>query len=625
MTNDDIEEAAVDYIKKIIRGNSKLWTDLATGDKKPIVDGEVAYYSPDKSKKTAHFQWSIRAQVKGHELKSGKGFKNSPKYKLEKKYLEGFHGYNGVILFVVHIKGEEERAYYRILGPLDIEHELREMGGRASRQVKLHPFPRDHSEQCRIIQLAHEKCQRSNILVSEEMKSLVTGFQVSSVNEVDFTKPGRMGIGTDVPSHIEMILLDGNKIAVPVELQFWPEDYVPHKFGVNFHSGDVTIADAHRRFIDKEHLEIALTPDLRITLNSNFTNGTVHVSISEKLDTALTTLEFLFAWREHKYFEIEDRRLHWHLEDSDFQKFSQCLRILRDVDSLCKKLGVDTSLLRVQGILNADNLLENAVKYYVYDAKITIPGHRPQKLAVEIGEWQLRFFAFSGDAENGGELRSVGQLGTNQLWWVTNEEPISHARITPFEILSPEEISTTLNLGLDGITDAYKQYVDDEQRSSLANATVLKLIEAADLQPIRRRELLEAAHRLSDLVLTNPDFINVAKINIWQIDQRLGNLDDKNLTEIRRFRESISSGDSFSFLLKAATSILLNQPDEVDFWITEADEASRNEFKMSPIYQLHQNPNLLTGYCNGSSDPSEWEQYRIKCLAEQAAKAVLET
>src|SRR5699024_8992857 len=116
----------------------------------------------------------------------------------------------------------------------------------------------------------------------------------------------------------------------------------------------------------------------------------------------------------------EDRRLHWHLEDSDFQKFSQCLRILRDVDSLCKKLGVDTSLLRVQGILNADNLLENAVKYYVYDAKITIPGHRPQKLAVEIGEWQLRFFAFSGDAENGGELRSVGQLGTNQLWWVTN-------------------------------------------------------------------------------------------------------------------------------------------------------------------------------------------------------------
>lgn len=68
MNNDEIEEIAVHHMQGLLLGNKNLKADFATGDKKPIIDGDVSYYSPDTSR-NAHFQGSVKVQIKGHEVK----------------------------------------------------------------------------------------------------------------------------------------------------------------------------------------------------------------------------------------------------------------------------------------------------------------------------------------------------------------------------------------------------------------------------------------------------------------------------------------------------------------------------------------------------------------------------
>lgn len=621
MDNDDIEEAAVNYIQDLLRGNKHLRAELSKNDKTAIVDGELKYYDPDKTKKTEHFQWAVRSQCKGHELKQSGQFKNLAKFKLKKKYLTGFHKSDGVILFVVHIRGLERRAYYLILGPLDVEHELREMGDKKSRTVKLLPFPEGFDAQTRIAKLARAKCQPNNIKLSDDILSLATGFHVSAVDFIDFNLPSVVGIGTGIPSHVELKLRDGNTVPLPGHLLFWPEEYVPHELGQELRAGSIVVSDAHKRLIDNQCMELAVTPSLRITLDIKNEGGEVNTSLVESFDEALTNLEFLNYWLENESFDIGENQVRWKLDDYDFTSQKQSLRIFRDIDALCELLNVGTSLLHVRDFDGNLDMLENIVKYYLYGGQFTLPNKLPRKLMIDLGQWQIRFFAAHVNNQEFATIKSAGDIKEGQLWWVAKDEPEVHTRITAYEALSAEELSTTLNLGLEHITEAYEMFVDDDRRTNFANETVLKLIEAADLQPRRAPELLGGARRLATWLLDQPEFSEIAQVNIWQIDKRLGNLIDADFADIRLFRESLPADHHYAAPLKVGASILLGQPDETTFWLEQSPEDDRTRFKETPLYHLHTDPELTTRYKEAVPRPeAKWEQYERKCIEESVLK-----
>lgn len=621
MDNDDIEEAAVNYIQELLRGNKHLRAELSTNDKTAIVDGELKFYDPDKTKKTEHFQWDVKLQCKGHELRKGEPFKNQAKFKLKKKYLTGFQKSDGVILFVVHIRGLERRAYYLILGPLDVEHALMEMGDKKSTTVRLLPFPEDFDEQTRIAKLARLKCQPNNIRLSDDMLSLATGFNVSTVVAIDFKRPGVVGIGTGIPSHIELKLRDGNCVPVPGYIQYWPEEFVPKELGHDLRAGSIVVKDAHRRLINDHLMELAVTPSLRIALDINNQGGEVNTSLVESFDEALTNLEFLDFWLDNDSFDLGENKVRWKLDGYDFTPQRENLRILRDINALCELLNVDTSLLHVCDFDTNLDILENIVKYFLYDGKFALPDRRPHKIEVELGQWHLRFFAFHRGDEDFATIKSVGDLENGQLWWVPNDDPEVHTRITAFEVLTAEEISTTLNLGLESITEAYELFVDVDRRAGFANDTVLKLIEAADLQPRRATELLGGARKLATWLLTESDFSEISQVNVWQIDKRLGSLADDDLKDIRLFRETLSSHNDYAAPLKAGASILLEQPDDAEFWLQRSREDDRIRFEETPIYRLHTEPELTTRYKETVPRPeTKWEQYQTKCIEESIVK-----
>lgn len=498
------------------------------------------------------------------------------------------------------------------------------MGNRKSRVVSLSPFPDKHEEQNKIAALAHEKCQPNRFKLTNEVLPLATGFRVSTLEDIDFNRPGKIGIGTGVPSHIEMTLRDGNRVPLDGFLQYWPKNYVPHELGSVIQSGSIVISDAHRRRIEGSRVELAITPSLKIIFDAENQTGIVKTSSVESFDETLRNLEFLNYWRENQSLNIGGTKVHWKLNDSDFKAIDDSLRILKDVDSLCETLGVDTSLLQIEQISGASEALENIIKYFLYNGRLELPDRLPHKINVELGQWQLRFFGFHEDDQDYATVQSTSALGSSQFWWVPNDDPESYTRITVFETLTAEEISTTLNLGLQHIVEAYKRFVDVDKQAEFANDTVLKLIEAADLVPRRGAELLRGARELAVWLREHHDFSDIAKVNVWQIDKRLGKLTDADLNDIRNFRENLETGNNYAAPLKAGASVLLGLPEEAAFWLEQSDDSDRIRFERTPIYHLLTTPQIVKSYQSLAPDPrSKWERYKSKCLDESVLNEFL--
>ena len=534
---------------------------------------------------------------------------------MKKRYLRAFDGYNGVIFVVVHMKDDECRAYFRIYGPFDIQEELKRMGGRKSMQVVMDPFPTDHRAQNRILSLASKKCQRFDIVLTDEMVASATGLEINTADPIDFSKPGMVGIGTSTPSHIQIELGDGNKIPVPGVVEYWPEDYLPQEMAVPIKSGDIVVADAHRHFVNNELLEIAITPSLRIEVTKGKPTGNVRLSFESSFQETLKNLEFLSNWGRTGVVEVGGKNVSSTLDSETLEGLAGTLAFARKANRFFRKLQVDTSLISAKEVLEPSALLIHLIEHFVDSQNFEMSYAPPQQFVVEIGEKQLRLIAH--DTDESGQLKVCGinDLGSGQLWWIPNDGSEDYLRVSVFEILDVEAIGKTLNLGLSDIQDKYLMYVDERNRSSWANDTVLKLIEAADCYADRRTEFLEAALELSELVASDPSTKDIAQINTWQIKARLNELGEVDYQEIREFREMLPSDGQFSSALKAGASVLLGQSGEVDFWLSRTEEGDRTRFKETPIYRFHTNRSDLIANRKQGSEPDKWEQYRQRCIS----------
>lgn len=63
--SDEVEEAAVNYIKDLLLDNDHLAADLSVNDKTPIIDGEIRFYSPDKTVKLNTFSGLLAHSARG--------------------------------------------------------------------------------------------------------------------------------------------------------------------------------------------------------------------------------------------------------------------------------------------------------------------------------------------------------------------------------------------------------------------------------------------------------------------------------------------------------------------------------------------------------------------------------
>lgn len=612
MNNDQIEEIAVHHMQGLFLKNKNLKADFATGDKKPIIDGDVSYYSPDTSR-NQHFKGSVKVQIKGHEVKGKKPFKDEITHTLKREYLEGFLNHGGVTFFVVYIRRDEEKAYVRHLYPHDLLHILRDMPQQqGSKKIRMTALSKDPIEIARQIHFALEaKEQRKDIIVSDEMMARVEAVAVITTKRPDFAKPGRYGVGAD-PAVIKVKLRDGNEIPVPIAIELFPEDFVFHPAGLTISAGETVFEDSLKRRISDEEFEIAVSPGLRLRINHKTGLGKVDFVTQELLGEAKRDLDFLESWTRDELIKINDNPWRVRLNDlGDSEVVKNNQRIFSRIIEFCEAMEIDPNQIRVEDL--TPEFLEKIepVLISISDEKnADLSSGRVEPYDVRLGEWLLKFFATKNTEQKRWKFYGITELEMQQLWWTdgAKESPVVK-KITPYEILSAETISRTLNLRLGSLITFYSSHLDEENKVNLANECVLKLIHAADLAPKRRAEFLYAAQSLNDWLISLDDLDYVNKINRWQIQARLDELSEEVKNMIRKFKHELDADGDVGAQLRASGEILLGQFDEAKYWLDKASESHAIDFKNRPIYTLMEKPSLLEDYLGDSTRYNKWSDF----------------
>ncbi|MDK4318324.1 hypothetical protein [Corynebacterium pseudodiphtheriticum] len=613
MNTKQIEISSVNHISETFNLNDNISALITSNDKTAITDGELRFHSPDKTREVDNFEFSIQIQAKGKLLKSA-DFPKTLKYNIKKNQLKAFYKLNGIIYFVVLVTKSKKRMYYRILGPTDIEQELNQIGEKNSKQIELEYFPMIPEEQNAILILARNKCRKHNILTEEILKD-TEAFHISSNNPIDLTHPGNVSSRSINGQSIEAQLENGLTIPISARIEFWPQNFLPQRHPSVFRSGIVTIDDAHCRIIDDTNFEIALTPSLQIIIHRGLEEGTLNLSPADTFDEALTSLNFVCNWHENQFLEIDQVQTKWKINPPNLVDLKQLRKTFHDFSKLFTLLEVDASLIRIQDFEENTRQLSDIYHYFILKQDLIREHDKLAAHTLKLGPWQLLFYSLKDYDRGKNMLKSFGNLDGQQLWWVPKDDPQNACRVTPFEMYSPNQLSQILNLGLNNIIKTYENHTDDHSRFSLANTTVLKLITAADLQPVRNQELLSGALNLSNFIREDVSMSDIAQINVWQISKRLGTLSDDNYNDIRRFQDNIGPDNDQWQQLKAAASILLDNRDDVSYYLRSLPEDDRKAFQDSPIFKLHSDPEILDAHAEVQNPASiKWQKYREKIL-----------
>jgi hypothetical protein len=168
---------------------------------------------------------------------------------------------------------------------------------------------------------------------------------------------------------------------------------------------------------------------------------------------------------------------------------------------------------------------------------------------------------------------------------VGNTAPV---RGTVYDAMQREDLSQVLNLHLETIVDAYKTIAELPETSSLANQCVLKLIHAADDEPVRKTEFLDAAQRLNDWLIEEEPESMPNVLNRFQIRARWPEgLTDAERDEIRALkRQIIAGGGDNAPVHEMGCAILLGDAEDIRECSRRLTEIELESLKEYPIWSL---------------------------------------
>ncbi|GIO42228.1 DUF4365 domain-containing protein [Paenibacillus apis] len=124
LSNDIIERLAVQAVKsEVTKPPYCLKAEIPEGDKGISFDGEIIVFN-DSSHTTSSFNGSIPVQVKGTQVKFFSDNKRT--FSLQLAHFENYYKKEGVIIFVVELREERSKIFYKQLLPLELSHIINE-------------------------------------------------------------------------------------------------------------------------------------------------------------------------------------------------------------------------------------------------------------------------------------------------------------------------------------------------------------------------------------------------------------------------------------------------------------------------------------------------------------------
>ena len=470
--------------------------------------------------------------------------------------------------------------------------------GQKQKSIPLKELPHDPEELLRVCYQAkdiQEKSTRPITISPEEFSNpqkISFTFYESPVSDI-FTRPTRIGprLGKDdINAVIELTNVNGTKIPTNANILLSPKEYVYQPTGHFINSGEITFQDSQHRLLSENQLEIAVSPGLKLIINRGNPECEVKLRIQDTLYDAYRDLEFLKSWSDSGVIYHDNQvLLKAKIPLKKIPYFEDRYQVFSDLHKLFEILKINSRLIQIEDLTEETlEKLEGLVKIFVYKMKPSIQSDpKGLRYKVMIGDDHLHFiFTYDSDTD----AWNCFSLTAAPILLRIPDNEISKANlITAYDLLTKDKtLRRTLNLHPENFIVSYKKILDrtpDTEKQSfrnIATGTVIELITGADLNPLRRRELLSMAKELNEWLLSYEPENSIFLINQWQILHRNGLLTPELEKKVRALKRSLSNKDIHR---EIACAILLGQVEETQYLMEQLPQEG-HEIKSWPIYYL---------------------------------------
>ena len=587
------ENLATNYVRDLVDKCPGLESFINDQDRTPFTDGHIDLYSAPKHTKDT-FGGRIQVQVKGR-AQDPKQMSHS-RHAVRVSDLRAFLDQSGVLYFVVNINKRtlERRGFYAALSPFRIDGLLAQVEpGQQTVTIDLKGLPEDAAALQGLVAVAI-KAKRQNPCQGFDPSILEKATEVSlhGWEPLDWEHP----ITLDPAAHDFTAFVKtptGLNVALPGVLEVVPGSYLGEPVEAPISSGGITYANPIRRRISRERDQIELSKTLRLVLEKGEDGsiGRIEFELSDDLAQRIKDISFFLACVDTRQLSIDGHPMGFDaVPKEDPEDVRRHLDFLFKLQELLEYLGARTDLPLLPIIdQKLASQLKSLHQEFIEGISTGSPETETQRIYLPIGKWGLEVMTLR---EHDG-VRTIDLFAPGFPFPLarTAEGPGNETQrylATPYELLDAAQLSRTLNLHLDSIVDAYRGLPETRFRLALANETVLRLISAADLEPLRKDEFLEAATRLNQWLLDLEGRLPHSVVNQLQVVGRQRSLTRAERDELHALKRQAIRGEiRFPLETELSCAILLKDHEGAEEALKRFSDEKLSRFKTWPIWGLH--------------------------------------
>lgn len=588
------EELSVTAAQEAFAWCERLVPNLATQDKVINQDGEIQIYQSGSRHKSTHLG-NTKAQVKG--VRWPKPFPETSTHSAKVLDLHGYLNEGGLILIqgLVNQKSRTVELYYIVLNPFKILDFIKRAGDNKTTTLRLAKLPTDSDALTSIVLYSHaaQREDPSNYGKSFRVHEGHT-LQIVTSTHLPYNLPVTLDRSRgEIDFSIFSVDSDGIRTPIDGAFDLLPHDYVEHPVELNIGSASTVYDQITGKRLSDGTLRLTLSSGLHMLLSRP--NEVVNVSITVNTEGSVAD----FAKDSKFYTEcltdsavwINDKRMDFEAGHADSAIHEQCAAVA-DVVALFDQLGVDGTKVRMSDLSESVVRELNTFRRAIIDSeelKPRAPGSG--RYAIEIGADRIEILLeLSETTKRWTAHNPYGPDFARLYYHIEGEGTESRTvrPVTPYDILTVDDIVRTLNLNLANAVESYSRLPKSSRAGDLANQFVLNLLLASDASPIRRYEFLDAAQELLNwMEAENPSDDPIRFVNAMQTISRKGALDEGQLKELRRLRREMDrKPDSVSTEIAFCCSVLLLDLEDACDRLEEMDVEQSERIREWPICAL---------------------------------------
>ena len=596
LSKNKVEKIARSTVEDCFRDCEKIDTEIATNDKTMAWDGCIILFNHSKQTKIDYFG-KIPAQVKGLSVSTKHPDKIN--YSIQKADLKAYKD-EGVAFFVVYINNANhtENVYYSLLAPIEIKSILETCVGQGSKSV---PFQKLDCSNLNELDLLfrefYNDCKRQKSVVDlpvlsfEDLKDLgnpkltVYGFTANDIANLPralVKKDAFIYADIEKGSICLPYPIGTSRCSIAVSQKIEKQVFVGEKAFFDFYS--LTYNRDNDVFSVGKCLEI-----ISATNNPELIHVKVGFDVKKyNLTEAINELEFLLTLSVEKRLTIAGCSLDMDQSDDNGKSvitelsgfkglYERLVKLKKALEVLHVKDDLDLKLMKK----DSDRLIDVLIAAFV-DNKDVIE-KQDVGFITEIGLCNINVLVLAAKTgENTYHLYDFFHCPFDLQGTYGDDEVFP---ITPYAILDKDKILKYSNVDYSEILSSFKAIKNNNPKCfHIANTVGLYLLLAYDEQTTKNEILINTAKEVFDwLYEVGDDELSKlsSRLNVLQIEKRLGLLGDSEKEELFEIAEKTESDD-----VKFAAYLLLGEQVHAMRFFDKLNSDVQDFYRTLPIFHF---------------------------------------